>query len=196
VSVIDVLDPTDAWSRVSPWTEEEWLKVPDDGGRIELLDGSLLVHPLAAPPHQRISRLLANLLDEPAERLGGEVEEGANIRLRGDRVLIPDVVVFSEPGDQAITDVELVRLVAEVVSPGQGTRDRVLKYDLYAKAGIPWYLIIEGGKGWIEAGLHRLDDGRYAQVAKAGAGDVLEVEPLGFSFDPAVLLPRAWRMEQ
>ncbi|MFC4564450.1 Uma2 family endonuclease [Nocardiopsis mangrovi] len=195
------MDPTDVWSasvwsRSGPWSEQEWLNLPSDGPLIELLDGSLLVSPNPARPHRRISRLLANLFDEPAERLGGEVEEGANVRLRDECVLIPDVVVFREPGTQAITDADLVLLAAEIVSPGQRTRDQVFKHDIYAKEGIPWYLIVDAGEGWIEASLHRLDEGRYTQVAKAGAGDVLEVEPLGFSFDPAAVLPQAWRTRE
>lgn len=180
-------------SHAGPWSEQEWLALPQDGVRIELLDGSLLVSPNAARPHQQISRLLANVLDEPVERLGGEVVEGANLRLRSGRVMIPDLTVFYEPDVQAITDCDHARVVVEIISPGQADRDRILKSDLYAAAKIPWYLIVEAEKGSIELGLYRLAGGRYEEEAVGRNGEEFHLEPLDFSFDPDVVLPRTLR---
>jgi hypothetical protein len=43
---------------VGPWTEQDYLALPADRRRIELLDGSLLVSPSAGYRHQRLSSQL------------------------------------------------------------------------------------------------------------------------------------------
>ena len=53
------------------------------------------------------------------------------------------VVYRAETIDITPTRPEHVLLVAEIVSPGSETTDRVVKVDQYAKAGIPFYWRIE-----------------------------------------------------
>src|SRR6266508_5362479 len=60
-----------------PWTEEEFLALPDEGQRHELLDGSLLVTPAPSSEHQQVARRLANAL-EAASPDGWEVVEAVN----------------------------------------------------------------------------------------------------------------------
>lgn len=80
-----------------PWTEEEWLALPETMGRVELLDGALLVSPNPANPHQRLVRHLGYALDLAApEDL--EVLEGISVRLARGRLLIPDIAVLAPPG--------------------------------------------------------------------------------------------------
>lgn len=50
---------------VGPWTEEDWLALPGGMGRVELLDGTLLVSPNPGGPHQRMVRNLADAVAEP-----------------------------------------------------------------------------------------------------------------------------------
>lgn len=56
----------------------------------------------------------------------------------------PDVIVYrADTIDVMPTRPEHVLLVAEVVSPGSETTDRIVKVDQYAKAGICFYWRIE-----------------------------------------------------
>jgi Uma2 family endonuclease len=127
-----------------PWTLEEVLALPEDNGqRIELVDGTLVVSPSPAPTHQRVlRRLMAALLDAVPDDM--EFLPGVNVVLNGRRLLIPDLVVTNVPGhtDLYFTGDQIV-LVTEILSPSTRAYDRALKRQLYAEAGIAYYLIID-----------------------------------------------------
>lgn len=120
-----------------PWTEQDWLALPERMGRVELLDGTLLVSPYPAAPHQRMVRNLADALEASApERF--EVFEGLNVRVGVGRILIPDIVVLTPPGlDETILDPEPVQLVVEVASPSNAWADRVTKPDATREPAFP-----------------------------------------------------------
>lgn len=48
----------DLLEHTGPWTERDYLALPEDRRRIELLDGSLLVSPSAGGRHQWLSSQL------------------------------------------------------------------------------------------------------------------------------------------
>lgn len=175
-----------------PWTEDEYLALGETKDRVELLDGSLLVSPVPAPGHQTISRRLANALDAAAEAAGLEVYEAINVRLKRGRIPIPDLAIV-EPVDldKAVVDVAWLRLICEIVSPGNPSADRVLKMQLYAEAGIPWFLLVEQEGGSVLLRLFRLDGEKYRLHAAGAAGNPLVItEPIAVTLDPERLLPR------
>ncbi|WP_432491147.1 Uma2 family endonuclease [Kineococcus auxinigenes] len=125
----------------------EDLPEDENGPRMEIVDGSLHVTPLADLRHQRlVGRLAHDLVDlAPA---GWVVLPGANVLRRAatDRLLIPDVVV---PAEEALAaggahaDPSDVLLAVEVESPSTRTADRLLKRDLYAQWKLPNYWIVD-----------------------------------------------------
>ncbi|MER5869432.1 Uma2 family endonuclease [Streptomyces sp. NPDC002044] len=104
------------------WSEEQC-------AGIEIVDGMVVASPSASKRHNRLARILANVLDAAA---------GPDWKRR------PDVIVYrAETIDLTPTRPEHVLLVVEVVSPGSETTDRIVKVDQYAKAGIPFYWRVE-----------------------------------------------------
>ncbi len=173
-----------------PWTEREYLALGETQQRVELIDGSLLMTPAPNGGHQRISRKLANLLDDAVPD-DAEIFEAVNVRLAEDRILIPDIVVTRECADLFSYRPEKIILVAELVSPSTKAQDRVFKPRLYAAAGIPWYLLVElEDDDRVELGLHRRSGDTYVEQQRAGVGEQLHVEEPEAVIDVKALLRR------
>ncbi|WBB74597.1 Uma2 family endonuclease [Micromonospora sp. WMMD1128] len=172
-----------------PWTEEEYLSLGETQQRVELFDGSLHVTPAPTPRHQRIQRDLGNLLETAARRVGLELLETVNVRLRPGRIPIPDLVV-TEPidFDEPMIEARDVQLVCEVISPGNAATDKVLKMHYYAAAEIEWYLLVEQENGTLH--LYRRQGRHYREVSVTKPGDVLELsEPVRATIRPEDLVP-------
>lgn len=120
------------------WTEEQC-------AGIEIVDGMVSVGPSASKRHNRLARILANALDAAA---GPDWNADTDFDVRLQDVPLnnrrPDVVVYrADTIDITPTRPEHMLLVAEVVSPGSETTDRIVKVEQYARAGIAFYWRIE-----------------------------------------------------
>jgi Uma2 family endonuclease len=134
-----------AWmhSQISAEEYDSWSEEQCAG--IEIVDGMVVVSPSASKRHNRLARILANALDAAAGP-DWNADTGFDVRLQDVPLTNrrPDVVVHrADTLDLTPTRPEHVLLVAEVVSPGSQTTDRVVKVDQYATAGIPFYWWIE-----------------------------------------------------
>lgn len=120
------------------WSEEQC-------AGIEIVDGMVVVSPSDSKRHNRLARILANVLDAAA---GPDWNADTDFDVRLQDVPLnsrrPDVIVYrAETIDLTPTRPEHVLLVVEVVSPGSETTDRIVKVDQYAKAGIAFYWRVE-----------------------------------------------------
>jgi Uma2 family endonuclease len=112
---------------------------------IEIVDGMVVVSPSASKRHNRLARLLANAL-EAAAGPDWNADTDFDVRLQDIPLTNrrPDVVVYrADTIDITPTRPEHVLLVAEIVSPGSETTDRIVKLNQYAKSGIAFYWRIE-----------------------------------------------------
>ncbi|WP_018684484.1 Uma2 family endonuclease [Actinokineospora enzanensis] len=161
-----------------PWTLEEFSALPDDNGqRVELIDGALVVSPAPGGPHQRVLRRLTGGLDRAAP-IDTEVMPGINVVLGPDRVLIPDVAVTTVPDSDAVFfDAADMLIVVEIISPSSRVYDKALKRVLFAEAGIPYYLLVDPAGGPVQATLFGLRAGAYEPVAASVDGRLRFSEP-------------------
>jgi Uma2 family endonuclease len=169
--------------------EHEYLALGETPERIELFDGSLHVTPAPCPRHQHMSSRLGAVLDHAARRVGLHTLRAVNVRLRPDRIPIPDLVITSDIDfDELVIDAAAVRLVCEIISPSNAATDKVLKMHYYAAAGIPWYLLVEQDTGTLR--LFELSGDRYVEHSIAKVGETLELTtPVSVVIDPRDLLP-------
>lgn len=172
-----------------PWSEDEYFALGETPNRVELIDGSLWVSPAPSKRHQHIAFLLTTGLYEAAERAGLLVLQDVNLRLAGGRILQPDIVVADTDDVGTTVEAGEARLVVEVVSPSNAGTDRLLKPQLYAAAGIGWYLRVEQPQDSVELHLGRIAGDHYVPFAVAGPGQVLAAdEPFPFRIEAASLL--------
>ena len=177
-----------------PWSEDEYFALGETPNKVELIDGSLWVSPAPSKRHQHIAFLLAMGLYGAAERAGLLVLQDVNLRLAGGRILQPDIVVADTDDVGTTVEAGEAKLVIEVVSPSNAGTDRLLKPQLYAAAGIGWYLRVEQPQDSVELHLQRLAGDRYLPSAVAGPGQALAAaEPFPFRLEVASLLHRRGR---
>lgn len=139
----DMIAPQWMHSQITAAEYESWSEEQCAG--IEIVDGMVVVSPSASKRHNRLARILANALDASA---GPDWNADTDFDVRLQDVPLnnrrPDVVVYrADTIDVTPTRPEHVLLVAEIVSPGSETTDRIVKRDQYAHAGISFYWRVE-----------------------------------------------------
>ena len=166
------------WADVLSWPEQE---------RAELVEG---VPVLMAPPsriHQEIvaelTRQLGNYLDGktcrayPAPFAVRLFEQAGDRPEDVDTMVEPDVSIVCDPGK--LDDMGCKGapdMVAEVLSPSTQRHDRLVKYNLYQRAGVREYWIIDPENRTVQVSV--LDGGRYRLAEVYTAQDVAKVNVL------------------
>jgi Uma2 family endonuclease len=167
-----------AVERPKGMTLEEWAAL-DDEIEGELVDGFLEEEEMANVLHEAIVTWLAAVLRVWVRRHRG-VLTGSEVKIaiaprRGRK---PDVSVFLPPHVPAPTDT-LVRvpphLAFEIASPRprDARRDRLDKLADYARAGVPYYCIIDPQLRSVE--IYELGRDRRYTVARTAAGGRVRV---------------------
>ena len=174
-------------------TYADYVTLPDDGRRYEILDGELAVSPSPTSRHQLGSHNLDVALSNwvRARGLGRMWAAPLDLILADTVVTQPDLIYVSKPrfaivsrrGLEAAPD-----LVIEILSDSTASRDRGVKMRIYARHGIPCYWIVDPEACTLE--VYSLHDGVYERTAADRDGDVLAVDvPDGFTVNLAEL----WR---
>ncbi|MEU8035793.1 Uma2 family endonuclease [Streptosporangium sp. NPDC049078] len=191
---------TAIWETPGELSLDEWseLNSRDDGGRYELIDGSLIVSP--APPfrHQRIGDRLQTYLETVTpEDLIPVTATG--LLLDRKPGVIPDLmVVEAAPFEEGaeVAQPEWVHLVVEIVSRSTTATDRIIKHAKYAEVGIPHFWRVEmksfRGQGSDDLPViftYALDEnGEYQLIHRVAAGTTVDLtEPFKLTLDPATL---------
>jgi Uma2 family endonuclease len=129
-------------------TYEDYVALPDDGRRYEILAGDLAMSPAPGPRHQRVvGNLFFVLHGHVQEReLGFVYHAPIDVILARDSVVQPDLVLVAAGRESIITERAIEGppdLAVEVVSPDSDRRDRIVKPGLYARHGVPHYWIVD-----------------------------------------------------
>jgi Uma2 family endonuclease len=174
-----------------PWTPQLALDLlPENNGpRVEVFRGSVIVTPHASFDHQEIELELAHLLKRAAKRAGLFTYHEVNI-VSGDDLFIPDFVVLRRSGGGQITmPIAEAVLMGEIVSRGNRRKDVIDRPREYAEAGVPYFLRVDFRSRVPALALFELLDGEYQPVVAAAAGGIFAMRtPFEFSIDPADLL--------
>lgn len=128
------------------WTRAHLDDLPDDGRRYEIVDGRLLVSPLARLRHQAVVRELTIAIGTWCRANHGAMYPGANVDLDETNHLEPDVVWSSDTDDSGVGFGVTPELVVEVSSPSTRRFDEGVKLDRYAASGARevWLVDLDG----------------------------------------------------
>ena len=150
---------------------DDYVRLPDDGKRYEILDGELYVTPAPSPLHQRVSKRLQRKLEDHFEARGlGEVFDAPIDMILGRHdVAQPDILVVTNPAQISGRGIEgAPLLVVEVLSPSTRRHDRDVKMARYAALAIPHYWIVDPEGRSITC--YRLEGNSYHSIL-TGEGD-------------------------
>jgi len=168
-------------------TADEYLELPDDGHRYELIDGVICMSPSPSLPHQRIATEIASQIGQHvANTRSGAVVIEVDVRLSDDIVYRPDVIYLSNEklaqcGRRVTVPPDVI---IEVVSPESGAYDRQTKLGDYERSGVSEYWIVDPIAKSFE--FHRLRGGKYESAPVDGVSFASEAIQ-GFSLDMARL---------
>ena len=129
------------------YTYEDYLKIPDDKGRYELVNGELLMTPSPIPNHQRISGKLEFVVRKfvTENNLGEVFYAPCDVYLDDENVVQPDILFISKERLDIIGDKNIQsapNIVIEIISENSVYRDMVQKKRLYARFGVKEYWIV------------------------------------------------------
>jgi len=176
-------------------TAEEFLQIPEDGKRHELVDGVHYVTPSPNLPHQvlvgRLYLSLGAFLDRRPE--AGQIFLGPLDVVLSDRDVVEPDLLFVAAEQSSILTFKNVQgppaLAIEVLSPSTRKWDQRVKRQLFDQRGIGEYWLVDPAERRVTV-LRRASDGSFPEVAALGASPATLLEtPLvpGWSLDLADL---------
>jgi Uma2 family endonuclease len=143
-------------------TYADYLSLPEDGLRYEILDGELAVTASPTTLHQRVSRDLEFALHRQVRELGlGEVFNApVDVILADTTITVPDLVFIARENAAIVTTRAIEGppdLIVEILSPSTAQRDRGVKAQLFARYGVREYWIVDPEERTLEI-LRRVAD--------------------------------------
>jgi Uma2 family endonuclease len=160
-------------------TWDDLLGLPKDV-RAEVVAGVVVTPPAPLPRHARAQRALGRFVGGPFDDDDGRGGPGGwwillevDVRLGPNDIVRPDLAGWlrhrlQEPWDVRPIDV-VPDWIGEVLSRSNAAHDRVRKRELYARAGVPYYWIIDPDAHTLEA--LRLDPATRTWIEVGAYGD-------------------------
>ncbi|PKM83822.1 MAG: DNA-binding protein [Firmicutes bacterium HGW-Firmicutes-13] len=173
---LSVKEERSEYSKQDGYTYEDYLKIPEEPGyRFEILEGFLIKEPSPSVHHQRLSRELGCQLKTFFDDFDPEGElffAPLDVTLTTSNVLQPDILFVSGARKEIMCKERIngaCDLVIEIMSPTNRRKDRLHKMEIYRKAGIPHYWLIDPEENTLESFMLR--NGSYTLVVAVGTGD-------------------------
>jgi Uma2 family endonuclease len=159
-------------------TYEDYVLLPNDRNRYEILEGELSVTPAPSTKHQSASANLFKLLSRHIDdrNLGKLFYAPIDLILDPSTILQPDLLFVFSAHQHIITEraIEGVPdLVVEILSPTTSRTDRVTKAQIYARHSVPVYWIVDPDEESIEIYLVEGDVFRLAATLQGATSTVV-----------------------
>lgn len=155
-------------------------------GKWELINGiPYAMSPLPNYEHQRINTKLLNLFSKSLELCAKcEVIMPIDWKINEDTIVQPDVSVICHERNNVIGNFLnfAPSIIVEILSPATAKKDQTLKYEIYEREGVKYYIIVNPIKKVVE--IFQLLNGKYVKVKEtAEEAFDFELEECSFSLD-------------
>ncbi len=162
-------------------TYDDYLSLPNDGKRYEIIEGELLMSPAPEPEHQDVLRNIFTALASfvSANALGKVYCAPIDVVLSMTDIVQPDIVFIAHDRLSIVRKKNIIAapdLVIEIVSPSTAIIDRTRKKMLYEHHGVREYWIVDSETKSVEVYVRR--DSRFGdltifRVPESAASSVL-----------------------
>ena len=164
-------------------TYEDYLVLPDDGKRHEIIEGDHSVTPAPKTKHQKVSFNLTVAIGSFVKQrdLGMVLAAPCDVILSDENVVQPDLLFVSTARAAIVTE-DNIRgapdLVVEIISETTRKKDEVTKRKLYDRFGVQEYWVVDPELESVKI-FSRAQQGygRAVELSKE-AGDILTTELL------------------
>ncbi len=168
------------------FTYDDYLTLPNDGKRYEIIDGDLHMSPSPIPEHQLILWQLTNIFTPfiHENKWGKLLLAPTDVVFSMTDVAQPDLMLISRTRDHIITKKNSIAapdFIVAILSEGTEKTDRTTKKTLYEKYGVTEYWIVNPFDRSIEVVV--LEEVRYVQGIRFTTTDLVRSALLtGLSF--------------
>lgn len=160
------------------WRYEDYLNLPDDGQRYEIIGGVLYVTSAPSYDHQfTVLEIAAEMRQFVREhQLGQVLVAPFEIHLAEDtRPLQPDVLFIKkerQPRRGAKFFEGPPDLVVEVISPSSLRTDRLVKFTTYQQFGVAEYWLVDPKYGYVE--VYTLEAGEFKLLGQFDGEQIIQ----------------------
>lgn len=170
------------WPQQGQWTYADYLRLPADGRRYEIIEGVLYVANAPSVEHQFTVMKIAGQLDffVSQQQLGMVLTAPVEVHLSPTtRPVQPDVLFIRSENQPALGAkfVDIVPdLTIEVISPSSIRIDRHIKFDAYERAGVSEYWLVDPKARLVE--VYTLARGEYALLGQYTGDEIVTSQVL------------------
>jgi Uma2 family endonuclease len=162
-------------------TYDDYLSLPNDGKRYEIIGGELFMSPAPEPEHQDVLRNIFTALASfvSANALGKVYCAPIDVVLSMTDIVQPDIVFIARNRLSIVRKKNIIAapdLVMEIVSPSTAIVDRTRKKTLYEHYGVREYWIVDSETTSVELyvrGESRFGDVTIFRAPESAASSVL-----------------------
>ena len=172
------LSVQNGWPAQGQWRYEDYLRLPNDGKRYEIIEGVLYVANAPSFDHQfSVSRVLFYLQLFTIERdLGVVLTAPFEVHLSETSKPVQPDVLFIRKEQQPTPNTQVFAgapdLIVEIISPSSIRLDRKTKFDAYESASVAEYWLVDPKLRGVE--VYTLSNGEYALFGQYTGNDLIE----------------------
>jgi len=176
------LTEQNGWPAQGEWRYADYLRLPDDGKRYEIIEGVLYVANAPSIEHQFTVLKIAFQFElyNVEHSFGLVLTAPCEVHLSSTTKPVQPDILFISAEHQPPLGTQFFAgapdLIVEVISPSSIRLDRHIKFDVYERSGVPEYWLADPKARLVE--VYTLSNGEYALLGQYTNDEVIESKVL------------------